>query len=506
MIEKPARRAGGGVNEGAMGDFYPCSGRRTTGVRVDSHARLRSAATGLAFLSALAASRDAAASGFLGARFGADHGNPVNATPFATYYNPAALIGIGGTKLTLDGSIVYRHASYERSSDALTPGAAGAAGEEYIRANTGKATLNNLLALPFAGVASDFGMKNIAAGFAVYVPFGGLAQWDKNDSFKGSTSAPGAYDGQARWHSISGIILSIYNTASFAVRIPAANLSIGVNASFIYTTLDTVRARNADATDATNTPSGALAEGRSLLSARGAQFGAGIGIVYQPMDTLKLGLSYTARPNFGEMRLKGTLKTKLAAQAGAGEEVKVDVLQTLPDVFRLGVAYNVSKQLELRLDGDFVTWSVFKKQCVVPTGTDCNLGANGAQVAGGAVSQNIPREWKNAFGVRAGAGYLLSEDLEIFGSGMYDSSAVPDQTLDATFIDADKVIGTVGVRKEFSKKVALAASFTHVQFFERDTKGKAAQDQFAAPSRSPSGDGKYNQTFEILNLNGTYTF
>jgi hypothetical protein len=68
------------------------------------------------------------------------------------------------------------------------------------------------------------------------------------------------------------------------------------------------------------------------------------------------------------------------------------------------------------------------------------------------------------------------------------------------------VIGTLGVRKEFGKRLGIAASFTHVQFLERDTKGKAAQDEYTKPSRSPSGDGKYNQTFEILNVNGTYSF
>ena len=101
---------------------------------------------------------------------------------------------------------------------------------------------------------------------------------------------------------------------------------------------------------------------------------------------------------------------------------------------------------------------------------------------------------------------MALDDLEVFGSAGFDSSAVPDKTLDPTFIDAPKVIGTVGAKKMISKKIGIAASFTHVHFIPRDTKGGNTFYERQPPTQSPSGDGKYKQTFEILNVNGTYIF
>ena len=74
-----------------------------------------------------------------------------------------------------------------------------------------------------------------------------------------------------------------------------------------------------------------------------------------------------------------------------------------------------------------------------------------------------------------------------------------------TFIDAPKLIGTVGAKKAFCK-IGVAASFTHVHFIPQDTKGASNLYDRDVPSKSPSADGKYTQTFEILNVNGTYTF
>jgi long-chain fatty acid transport protein len=494
-----------------MHDSYPCSRASSTIRRSLTGAIFGSAA----FLAVFSLARTSEASGFLGARFGADHGNPVNPTPYAIYYNPAALAGgLKGTQATLDASVVLRRASYTRSTAALspTPGGGIETTPDYQAANTGKASLTNVLALPFVGIASDFGGSKLAAGFAVYVPFGGLANWGKNDSFKGSQTAPGAVDGQQRWQSISGVILATYATAAVAYRVHP-RISIGMNASAVWHHLSTIRARNANNSDDTvggpssaPTKAGYTAEGRSFVEADAITPAIAFGIWARPTDDLTLGASLSIRPGFGEFRLKGKIRQQFGGGVAEDPPTDADVLQTFPDVLRLGGAYRVSDQLELRLDGDFVTWSNFKRQCIVNKGGNCEINADGSQTASSSVIVNIPREWKNAFGVRAGAGYWLSPDLELFGSAMYDASAVPKETLDPTFMDAPKVIGTIGARKAFGRAFALAASFTHVQYLPVDTKGANNFYDRAPPTQSPSADGKYTQTYDLINLNGTYSF
>lgn len=472
----------------------------------------RAIAAVIAAGSVLAAPSIAGASGFLGARFGADHGTPVGDNPFSIYFNPAALGAVRGTQISIDGSLLYRLASYERGADALSPSALAnqpqdsQAYKDYVRSNTGKGKVGNFLALPFAGVATDFGGSKIFhGGFAVYVPFGGLASWQRNSDFTTSL-APGGNDGPQRWFNISGRIISIYNTAAFSVTIPRARLSFGVNLSVVYHTVETVRARNPNGSDDTGTAT-QLIEGRSLIDVKGVNLAAGFGVYWEPIaHKLKLGASYTVRPGFGPMRLSGELRTQFGNN---DNREPVELLQSYPDVWRLGAAWRVSDRLELRVDGEFVRWSMFQNQCLVNAGksASCELNADGSERAGrDVVIQNIDRQWKDAFAIRAGAGVFVNPKTELFGSVLYDASAVPAETLDPTFIDAPKIHWVLGVKRDVTSKLSLAGSFNHVYFFPQDTRGKNIFYDRVADSRQPSAAGLYNQQYLYVNLNGTYRF
>src|SRR6478609_7306262 len=102
---------------------------------------------------------DAHASGYLAARFGADHGTPAMANAYAVYFNPAAMGGTGsGTQLVLDGTVLLRQVSYFRPTDALSPSPSNSGGDALYRsANTGQAKLGNVLALPYIGFVSGLG-------------------------------------------------------------------------------------------------------------------------------------------------------------------------------------------------------------------------------------------------------------------------------------------------------------------------------------------------------------
>lgn len=462
---------------------------------------------------------DADASGFLNARFGADHGTPVGANPFSIYFNPAAITGAKGTQLVLENTFAYRIASYDRSASALSPSSAqNRDNPTYVEANTGKATIGNFLALPFIGLTSSDLAPNLTVGVASYVPFGGIANWGKNDAFKsgaGANRAPGAYDGQVRWHSISGSIITLYNTLAVAYKIPSAGLSFGINGSLVYHRLETIRARNINGSDDVVTDSGGALEGRSYLEASGVNASLAAGVMWEPNRDVRVGLSYTSRPSFGQMRLKGKLDVVLP---NVTSNYDVDVTQTYPDVIRLGGAYNVTPEIELRADVEYVRWSAFQRQCVLnrdksgPDGSqvDCSLYDNGASAYADdlAIIQVIPRKWRDAGSLRVGVGYALDEETELFGSVTGDTAASPDSTADATFIDSFKLIGTLGARHFFTKGFALAGSYNHVYFFERTVSGSTLYSGSSPPrpTDSPSANGTYNQQILFLNVNGAFYF
>lgn len=447
----------------------------------------------------------ARASGYLTARFGSDHGTPAAPNPYAIYYNPAALGGMQGTQIVADLGLAIRSATYERPREALTPGSpAQLNSPTYVAANTGKARILNVLPLPYLGAASDLGTKNLRVGYAFYVPFGGMAQWNERSAWAGNQAAPGAVDGVQRWHNISGSILAIYNTAALAYRV-APTFTIGANVSFIYHHAETVRARTFDSSDDVRSPDGALKEGRSYLNVSGFNVAAALGVYWAPSNEVKLGLSYTSQPGFGPTRMKGTLENQFGSDARRADVTQVDLLQTYPDIIRFGAAYRVSKMAEIRFDADFVRWSVFERQCLVNRGADCQLDAQGNQTNGNVVL-NVPRDWKNAVGVRLGGALFPTDALELFGSVSVTTSAVPKETIDASTIDSTRIYLALGARYELSKHVALAGSYNPIYFLPVDTKGASKHDNYATTSRSPSADGKYSSFIHIINVNATFAF
>lgn len=465
----------------------------------------RTAASALATMFLVTFSlHEAHASGYLTARFGSDHGTPAAPNPYAIYFNPAALGGMEGTQVTGDLSLGIRAVTYDRSNDALSPSSPAVANNaDYVAANTGRAKLLNVVPLPYLGAASDLGIKNLRVGYALYVPFGGMADWTKRTA---NGYAPGADDGPQRWANISGQILAVYNTAAVAWRFPEAHLTVGANVSLIYHSAKTVRARNVDGSDDVRLGNGGLKEGRSYLDVSGMNLSAALGLYWEPNDDLKLGLSYTSQPGFGTTRMSGTLEQQFGNDAKPAEKTEVDLLQAYPDIIRLGGAYRTSKTTEVRLDFEFVRWSTFKNQCVVQRGADCNIDDKGNQPADGKVVLNLPRNWNNAIGVRLGGAVWPVAQVEIFGSVGLTTSAVPKETIDASTIDSTRFYGALGARYAFSKAFALAFSYNPIYFLPVDTKGANNLDTYASSSKSPSADGKYNSIIHLVNVNGTISF
>jgi long-chain fatty acid transport protein len=452
----------------------------------------------------LIAPRASRATGILSAEYGSDHGQPAIASPYAVYFNPAAMAGMQQNELVVDGLVAARSLEYDRSASALSPsGSAMLANPTYVGANTGQATLFNVLGAPYLGFVTDFGHSRLRLGVATYVAFGGQVHWQKNVAFGGATLAPGAYDGPQRWASISATTSSLYETLALAYRFEGARLGIGVSASLIRTALTDYRARNLDGTDDVFTSTGAMKEGRSELDVSGFQIGAAAGVYWEPTSdgTLRLGLSYTSQPGFGTMRLKGWLLLQAGTEAQESGLSKVDFLQGYPDIVRAGLAWHFAPPAELRLDASWQRWSQFKNQCVVAPNASCNVAADGS----GTADVNIPRDWHDAVKTRLGAAYWIRPETEIFGSFAYESSPVGSGHVDALVFDSTRLYGTLGVRHRFSESFAAQFGYTYV-YFVPVTVQDSSLFNYARPSKWPSADGRYTSELYLFDAAVSYSF
>ena len=465
----------------------------------------------------------ATASGLAVARFGGEHGHPTTDNPTAIYYNPAGIALKPGTRIFADMSLAGRWASYTRSPEAIS-GLGSETPSDAASANAGTAKLQNALVSPFLGASSDFGTKIFSAGAAIYFPFGGQAVWGQNSQYADNAKYPGAHDGVQRWYTIDGKIRSMYLTGAVAFNIPSIGLSIGATGSAIRSEADTIRARNADGTDGLIDPNfNTVKEGRSWLKASGWQGGFGIGAIWNWQQRLWVGASYTSQPNVtGGMTLKGTLHNALATSPAVA--VPAELTQSFPDIIRLGFRVRPSDKFEFRLFADYTRWSVFDKQCVLDANVadrKCNFaGADKALSDPGSFGQDapdpdgpgpqtsatngtiqhLPRFWKDAGGVRAGASYWFLPQLESYAGVGFDSSAVRPATLDAALMDMNKMSFSLGARWQVIRQFALALTVTDVAYFKVDTKGKSVLNKFNAPTRQPNADGIYKQNILLGNL------
>ena len=507
--------------------------------------RIRGLLVGLIVIFIMA---EASASGFFVARFGGEHGHPTTDNPTAMYYNPAGLSLGAGTRLYIDGNFAWRSFTYDRDPAAIDNASDGTGvGEtaftplgDGVRANSGEASLMNFIAAPFVGVASDFGVKGLGLGLSFYAPFGGSSQYDQAEDISG---LPGAKDGPQRWWAIEGTIRSVYLTAAASYRIAPARLSLGMSVNAVKSEVNTIRARNLDGTDNLIEQAGSL-EGRALLNTSSWDLSVGAGLIWEPVDRLWFGLSYQSAPGFGETEQKG--EAKLNFGRSDTDTVNVSLFQTLPDVYQAGMRWRSSDQWEFRLFGNYIRWSVFESQCVLQDGLvngreqNCAYDLEADRIAS---DQNqtselgqplvfIPRQWKDGFAVRAGTSYWFSSDVEVFGGAGFDSSAVPDETLEPALFDTDKYTISLGGRFTFlDDDFALGMTYTQVIYMPReiDPRGRPCTDAVIAAGmcdvpndqqrrsdvtavglryqeRQPDAAGKYTQAIGVFNVNVQYTF
>jgi long-chain fatty acid transport protein len=483
--------------------------------------RMRRSVVGAGFvaLGALCGARDASAAGFASARFGGEQGNVVTTNPTALYFNPAGIAFSDGIHLYLDGELALRHATWDHT--APQPGANDQPNAQV--GNGGQAHLFNVFGGPALAATMKIG-NNFALGAGLFVPFGGRVNWGQNSDFAnvpgGATAScagkppacPLAVDGPQRWHIINAALTFIYATVGAAYRL--GPLSIGASGNFVNSSATETQAHtltgNIDST----------AENRASLDVSGNNGSFGVGAMLEAVpQRLWIGVSYQAQPGLGPHTMSGTLNyangpAPYYAQTG-NNPYKVDFHETLPDIIRGGARLRVNDAVELRLFGDYTRWSVMQAQCISKQDTPCAVygpGGDALHPYGADATPRpqttmayVPRNWRDTWGARAGASYWLKPEIELFGGLGYEIGAAPDSTMEPGAMDGDNIGIALGGRFALGHLLFLAASYTHLQFLNRDVTTSELATRGGQPVSIPTlqqdGNGQYTQWIGIFDAN-----
>jgi long-chain fatty acid transport protein len=460
-------------------------------------------------VSILSASAPAMAGGFAVGRFGGERGHAATDHVTSIFYNPAGLALGDGVRVYGEGILAYRSVDYTRDPRAIDtdPDLGTATPEGAQDRNSGKNTLRNWIAAPFLAAAVEV-FDGFSLGLGVYVPFGGQAEWGKDDRFENDQAYPGAYDGSQRWAAIEGSQRAAYGSIAAAWRSPGNRFAVGATFSLVQNTLDLVRARNLNGSDGLVNTDGTIAEGRSHLDVKGVTPAASIGVMANVTPCFRVGLAYQSQPNFGQMTLEGDLTNKFGDASTFA--VPVELEQELPDIIRIGAECNAFHKGSLRFSAEYQRWSVFEDQCLIQTGLPggavgkCALNADGShnvEQGGNGVLVYIPRDWNDTFNVRAGGSYYPTDALEVNAGVTFDTNAAPDKTLETALIDANKTIGTIGAVYDLGA-VTLEGTIAGVYYQTRTTDVRTEPPVLQRPGRNPDMAGEYKQfvAYAILGL------
>lgn len=157
------------------------------------------------------------------------------------------------------------------------------------------------------------------------------------------------------------------------------------------------------------------------LSASGVGVSATLGALFRPTPKLTIGASWRAGMD---------IATAGSGQIGAMGTLNVKHVQKWPQIASLAVAVAAASKLKVTGQLDWTQWSRFDRLSI-------EFPDNPSLV------QILDFDWNDTWTVRGGAEYGLAHGA-IRAGAYYDTSAVPDRTIERTYLDSNKIGVAVG--------------------------------------------------------------
>ena len=154
---------------------------------------------------------------------------------------------------------------------------------------------------------------------------------------------------------------------------------------------------------------------------------------------------------------------------------------TMPETIALGVGYDLTDKLYTEFDVLWMGWSSYKS-------LDIDFEFEGLPD----VSQR--KDWEDVFSYRLGLHYQATDQVSVFGGLYYDTSPVPDDTLDPILPDADRYSAQIGAGYDFGN-LNLQGTYMYLQFKDRET-----------TTNYRGIDGKYESSAHMFGVQATYKF
>lgn len=385
------------------------------------------------------------------------------AEPGTLFYNPAGLSDVVGVQLSIGGQFIYGVNEYSDPKEERT-GAKSA------------------LKKPIPNIAVSYqAIEDLTLGLGLMVPHGLAVQW------------PRGWAGASIVEFVE--LQAPHVTLGGAYRL-MDGLSVGVAGYFAFTHLKLERGLG---------PNRVVVESNALFQGSdGLGFAGSFGITYEPVEALRLGLSYKSKLDLsyddghfllfdgnGTKKMDALAKTKIS----------------LPGQLDFAVGYDVTKDLYVELDATYTQWSVVEK-------LDLQFSSRTQSCGDGCSSEPLSQEeveelnWKDVWFVRVGGDYRINDNMDISAGIGYDMSPVPDETISPLLPGSDRVASTLGFSYKLDAiPMTFDASYMLVYFLPRTVNSPDGSDRASGNEDSPIRfRAKYETIAHLFGLNMRYAF
>jgi len=336
--------------------------------------------------------------------------------PSSVFFNPGALALMEKGGVSLSGSAVLGHVSYNQPGTSIT------------------SELVDNVGTPFA-IYGNFNInEKLAGGLGVYTPYGNKVEW------------PDDWTGRGISQLVDLKSIFIQPTLSYQL-----GEKVGIGAGLIYAVGEVTLERGIPALTTVPEPDISLATDGF---ASGIGFNAGF--FYEPTDDMSFGLNYRSKVEVEAEQGIVTTTNIPASAAGLFSGTRFDATLPLPAEVAIGAGWKVSERFTLGADINYIVWSQYK---------ELKFDYNGP--IGGSTETIIPQNWEDAVTLKLGGQYMASESLTLRGGGYYDYTPIPDATLAPITPDANRLGLTAGGSYTPGDKLSVDASVLYLRGEER---------------------------------------
>jgi long-chain fatty acid transport protein len=232
-------------------------------------------------------------------------------------------------------------------------------------------------------------------------------------------------------------------------------------------------------------------DGEVELDGEGSGPGYNLGMLYEPVSGVKLGVAYRSQI---KVTHSGAFTVGFQPGIPAGAAIPGESTLVYPSSLTMGVAYSRFKPFTFEFDATLTGWSSYDKlklnldSPVSPTDPTKTL--------------TTPKNWQDAWAFRFGASYEINENMKVRAGYIYDLTPVPDTSFEPQVPDANRHIFTVGSDLKIWK-FTLGFAYNYILSESRSKNNTIVVNGVPAPLQA---NGRYTSDTHSVGLSWLFNF